>query len=78
VGRYQGRADPAILPAGSVEGGGWSGIPNPAIGADGSVAGRRSHCEAHWEVIRVAVEQGLNAQPMYQDLVFECFSAGIH
>lgn len=65
--------NPAIPPAGSET------VPdsNPAIPPIGSgevvaavsVAGRRSQCEALRAVIAVAVEQGLSAQRIYQDLV---------
>ena len=43
----------------------------PAISTAGSVAGRKSRCEA-WEArITAALEQGLSAQRIYQDLVTE-------
>ena len=43
----------------------------PAISTAGSVAGRKSRCEA-WEArITTALEQGLSAQRIYQDLVTE-------
>ena len=43
----------------------------PAISTVGSVAGRKSRCEA-WEArITTALEQGLSAQRIYQDLVTE-------
>lgn len=57
---------PAIPPAGSAE---EEGTSKPAIPAPGSVAGRRSQCEVLRAVIVVAVEQGLSAQRIYQDLV---------
>jgi len=46
-----------------------NGTPKPAIPAAGSVAGRRSQCEAYREAIGVWAEQGLSAQRIYQDLV---------
>lgn len=59
-------SEPAIPPSGSAEEG---AEPKPAIPAPGSVAGRRSQCEELRAVIVVAVEQGLSAQRIYQDLV---------
>jgi transposase len=43
----------------------------PAISTAGSVAGRKSCCEAWEPQITVALEQGLSAQRIYQDLVTE-------
>ena len=44
------------------------GPSNPAIPAAGSHAGRRSLCEVHRAEITLAIEQGLSAQRIYQDL----------
>jgi hypothetical protein len=66
VSRHLGLSKPAIPPLGSD---GADTTPNPAIPAAGSHAGRRSLCEVHRTEITLAVEQGLSAQRIYQDLV---------
>jgi transposase len=43
----------------------------PAISTPGSLAGRKSSCEAWEQQITSALEQGLTAQRIYQDLVTE-------
>ena len=43
----------------------------PAISTAGSVAGRKSCCEAWEQQITAALEEGLTAQRIYQDLVTE-------
>ena len=84
VTRYLGAAKPAIVPPGAelsadskpaIPTAGSAGAvdsvqtPKPALAATGSVAGRRSQCELYRAAIEVAVEQGLSAQRIYQDLV---------
>ena len=56
---------PAISPPGSSS----DADSKPAISTAGSVAGRKSSCEAWVEQIASALEQGLSAQRIYQDLV---------
>ena len=64
VGKYL-RAQKAANPPASVA----AEPPKPAISTPGSVAGRKSHC-AVWEAqITAALDQGLTAQRIYQDLV---------
>jgi hypothetical protein len=66
VGKYL-RSETTVTPVPSVA----SASPKPAISTAGSVAGRKSCCE-HWEQqISQALEQGLSAQRIYQDLVTE-------
>ena len=48
----------------------------PAISTAGSVAGRKSCCEVWEPQITTALEQGLSAQRIYQDLVTEYQFAG--
>ena len=91
VGRHLGRANPAIPAPGPVDATvsnpaipapGSGDLPaqgpeaNPAIPPTGSVAGRRSQCEAFRAVIGVGIEQGLSAQRIYQDLVSDHAFAG--
>ena len=64
--RHLGLSKPAIPPLGSD---GADTTSNPAIPAAGSHTGRRSLCEVHRTEITLAVEQGLLAQRIYQDLV---------
>jgi transposase len=49
--------------------------PNAAISTAGK-AGRQSHCDPHLPVIRAAVEQGLSAQRIFQDLAADHGFAG--
>jgi transposase len=73
--RYLGPSKPAIPPLGSEDTiGGLA--PNPAIASVGSRAGRRSLCKVHLAEITLAIEQGLSAQRIYQDLVTSHAFAG--
>jgi transposase len=56
--------------------GGGTGPPKPAISTPGSVAGRKSACEVWEPQITAALEQGLTARRIYQDLVAEHQFAG--
>ena len=90
VARYLGPSKPAIPPPGSApppesnpaipplgsEGTGTGSAPKPAIPTVGSRAGRRSLCEVHLAEITLAIEQGLSAQRIYQDLVTSHAFAG--
>src|ERR1700757_225858 len=58
-------------PAISTPGSSPDGDSKPAISTAGSVAGRKSCCEAWAQQITTALEQGLSAQRIYQDLVTE-------
>lgn len=82
VAKYVGPAKPAIPTAGSegideskpaisTTGSDNAGAAKPAISTAGSKAGRRSLCEAHHAVIEVALQAGLSAQRIHQDLVCE-------
>jgi transposase len=66
VGKYL-RSETTLTPAPSV----GSDPPKPAIATAGSVAGRKSCCELWEQQISKALEQGLTAQRIYQDLVTE-------
>ena len=68
-------SNPAIPPLGS-EGTGTGSAPKPAIPTVGSRAGRRSLCEVHLTEITLAIEQGLSAQRIYQNLVTSHAFAG--
>ncbi len=76
VARHLGPANPAIPPLGSEGTLGAGETSNPAIPTAGSVAGRRSQCEPYRRAIEVAVEQGLSAQRIYQDLVTDSAFGG--
>jgi transposase len=67
VGRYRREAEskPAIVPTGSKE----EEEAKPAIVPTGSKAGRPSQCAPLAAVIEPAVQAGLSAQRIYQDLV---------
>ena len=75
VARYLVLSKPAIPPLGS-EGTGTGSAPKPAIPTAGSRSGRRSLCEVHLAEITLAIEQGLSAQRIYQDLVTSHAFAG--
>ena len=47
----------------------YLGSSKPAIPPLGSRSGRRSLCEVHFAEITLAIEQGLSAQRIYQNLV---------
>ena len=66
VGKYL-RSETPVIPAPTVE----SDPPKPAISTAGSVAGRKSRCEPWEQQITKALEKGLTAQRIYQDLVTE-------
>ncbi len=51
-------------------------LSKPAIPPLGSPAGGRSLCEVHLAEITLAIEQGLSAQRIYQDLVTSHAFAG--
>jgi len=76
--RYLGPSKPAIPPLGSEDTiGGLA--PNPAIASVGSRTGRRSLCslcKVHLAELPLAIEQGLSAQRIYQDLVTSHAFAG--
>ena len=90
VARYLGPSKPAIPPPGSApppesnpaipplgsEDTGTGSAPKPAIPTAGSRSGRRSLCEVHQAEITLAIEQGLSAQRIYQDLVISHAFAG--
>lgn len=90
VARYLGPSKPAIPPPGSApppesnpaipplgsEDTGTGLAPEPAIPTAGSGSGRRSLCEVHLAEITLAIEQGLSAQRIYQDLVISHAFAG--
>ena len=90
VARYLGPSKPAIPPPGSApppesnpaipplgsEDTGTGSAPKPAIPTAGSRSGRRSLCEVHLAEITLAIEQGLSAQRIYQDLVISHAFAG--
>ena len=65
VARYLGPSKPAIPPPGSAP----PPESNQAIPPLGSRSGRRSLCEVHLTEITLAIEQGLSAQRIYQNLV---------
>lgn len=67
VGSYVKPAKPAIPTTGS----GGANEAKPAISTAGCKAGRRSFCEPHRSVIEVALQAGLSAQRIHQDLVSE-------
>ena len=75
VARHLGPSKPAIPPLGS-EDTGTGSAPKPAIPTAGSRSGRRSLCEVHLAEITLAIEQGLSAQRIYQDLVTSHAFAG--
>jgi transposase len=75
VARYLGPSKPAIPPLGSV-GTGTGSAPKPAIPPSGSRSGGRSLCEVHLAEITLAIEKGLSAQRIYQDLVTSHAFAG--
>ena len=54
----------------------YLGPSKPAIPPSGSRSGRRSLCEVHLAEITLAIEQGLSAQRIYQDLVTSHAFAG--
>ncbi len=54
----------------------YLGPSKPAIPTAGSRSGRRSLCEVHLAEITLAIEQGLSAQRIYQDLVTSHAFAG--
>ena len=54
----------------------YLGPSKPAIPTAGSRSGRRSLCEVHQAEITLAIEQGLSAQRIYQDLVISHAFAG--
>ena len=54
----------------------YLGPSKPAIPTAGSRSGRRSLCEVHQAEITLAIEQGLSAQRIYQDLVTSHAFAG--
>ena len=56
----------------------YLGSSNPAISPLGSRSGRRSLCEVHLTEITLAIEQGLSAQRIYQDLVTGHAFSGSH
>jgi transposase len=72
VGKYLRDSKPAISLTGSEE----SSDSKPAIVLTGSPAGRQSLCEPWREQIELAVQAGLSAQRIYQDLVIERQFAG--
>lgn len=63
-------------PAISTPGSSPDGDSKPAISTAGSVAGRKSCCEIWEPQITTALEEGLSAQRIYQDLVTEYQFAG--
>ena len=63
--RYLGPSKPAIPPPGSAP----PPESNPAIPPLGSRSGGLSLCEVHLTEITLAIEQGLSAQRIYQNLV---------
>ena len=71
--RHLGPSKPAIPPPGSE---GVDPTPNPAMRIAGSHAVRRSLCGVHRTEITVAIEQGLSAQWIYQDMVASHAFAG--
>lgn len=72
VGHYvrQKAAGPDSKPAISTAGGDAGGTPKPAISTAGN-GGRNSACESWRSQIETALEQGLSAQRIYQDLITE-------
>src|SRR5277367_1768901 len=60
---------PNSKPAIPISGSGPPPDPKPAISTAGSAAGRQSLCLPHLTQIEAAVEVGLSAQRIYQDLV---------
>ena len=56
----------------------YLGPSKPAIPTVGSRAGRRSLCEVHLAEVTLAIEQGLSAQRIYQDLVTGHAFSGSH
>ena len=56
----------------------YLGPSKPAIPTVGSSAGRRSLCEVHLAEVTLAIEQGLSAQRIYQDLVTGHAFSGSH
>jgi hypothetical protein len=75
VARYLGPSKPAIPPLGSV-GTGTGSAPKPAIPPSGSRSGGLRLCEVHLTEITLAIEQGLSAQRIYQNLVTSRAFAG--
>jgi transposase len=73
VAKVTGAAElPASVPALAAAGEGLPVVDSkPAISTSGSVAGRKSACELWEPQITTALEQGLSAQRIYQDLVIE-------
>jgi transposase len=61
--------DPNSNPAIPISGSGPPSDSKPAISTAGSAAGRQSLCQPHSPQIEAAVEVGLSAQRIYQDLV---------
>jgi len=72
--------NPAIVPPGSevttVSSQPAAEPPNPAISPTGSRPGRASHCEPFESLIKEALDAGLSAQRIFQDLVSEQQFAG--
>ncbi len=75
VARYLRPSNPTIPPLGS-EDTGTGSAPKPTIPTAGSRSGRRSGCEVHLAEITLAIEQGLSAERIYQDLVLSHAFAG--